>query len=149
MSSYYANADLDAYSAQTANYDAAHAAWQATVDAIAADFDAAHAAWEDAYAAWEANPVDDVGNPVPAPVEPQDDAPRPPEPQPPAPPTTTYTTRPVDGVEELETRDGPALVTAPNLVVTASSGGAFGMSPADFGRAYTDAADVVFEAAPK
>jgi hypothetical protein len=139
MSSYYANGDLDAYSARLANHELEHAAWQQQTDAAQAAYAAALAAWQPAHDAWAAIPeprLDDGGQELVEPVAPQPPAPLP-EPQPPGPPAVTYTTRELAEPEQLATPAGPALVLPPRLVVTGTNGATFALEQAELDAGYT------------
>ena len=120
MSSYYANAHLDAYARQLAGFEDAHAAWEATV-----------------AAEQQRNADAEADGP-----EPQ----LPPEPVQPERPAVTYTKRELTEPEEIKTEYGPALAMPPQLVVTSSNGWEFAMSKADFERSFTDAGEPLPEA---
>jgi len=119
----YANSDLAAYDALTANYESDHALWEEQKTQ-------SQQAYEDAHEAWVEAGSDPETEPQPPPVAP--------EPQPPAPPTTTYEYRELENAEPVETEYGPALIVPPSGVVSSSAGVSFGMVRADFDRSYTE-----------
>lgn len=121
MSSYYANNEIEAYEAQRADYDERLASYQNAVEKAQA-----------AHDAWEADPIDDDGNPIPEPTPPEEiEVPTPPEPPP------LYSTREVTALEEIETAFGPALVTPGRLVVTDPAGAAWAVGPEELAAGYT------------
>lgn len=127
MPDYYADNALAAYTDQQANYETVHQLW---ADQTAA----AQAAYETGHAAWVADPTLGTDPPIEQP-EPQPPTAQP-EPQPPSPPPS-YSSREVEGAEEIETATGPVLVVGPRVVLAAPDGTEAALSDAELAAGYT------------